>query len=131
MAFMTLSNEIRVTFKTSGLGESSLPNTLLTLIRRAVAQLRCLLIAVACVAGMGQAEAQVIPGDTPGTGIGAAVANSRSRPLLGMSRGGASSEPEYQYRPPAASQNRKPVSDPWAGVRQTTPAPSYDRHRAY
>ncbi len=80
---------------------------------------------------VGKAEAQIIPGDTPSPGIGAAVSNSRSRSLLGLSKGGANSEYVYQSRPASGSQNRKPASDPWAGVRQTTPAPSYDRHRSY
>jgi hypothetical protein len=80
---------------------------------------------------MGNAEAQIIPGDTPGTGIGAAVSNSRSRSLLGLSKGGANSEYVYQSRPASSSQYRKPASDPWAGVRQTAPAATYDRHRPY
>jgi hypothetical protein len=93
---------------------------------------RSILMAAGVAAlGMGNAEAQIIPGDTPSTGIGAAVSNSRSRSLLGLSKGGANSEYVYQSRPASGSPNRKPAGDPWAGVRQTTPAPSYDRHRAY
>ena len=93
---------------------------------------RSVLMAAGVAALMvGKAEAQIIPGDTPGTGIGAAVSNSRSRSLLGLSKGGANSEYVYQSRPASDSRNRKPASDPWATIRQPTPAPSYDRHRAY
>ena len=35
------------------------------------------------------AGAQIVPGDSPNMGIGAAVSNSRSRPLLGISSGSA------------------------------------------
>jgi hypothetical protein len=78
------------------------------------------------------ASAQIIPGDSPNSGIGAAVANSRAKPLLGLSRGQANSEPDYQSRPAPPSSGRKPQGDPWAGIRQTTPASSStDRHRAY
>lgn len=94
-----------------------------------------LLAAAVAVLMLDEANAQIIPGDTPSTGIGAAVSNSRSRSLLGISKGGANSEYVYQSRPASSSQNRKlPPGDPWAGVRQTTPAPpapSYDRHRVY
>jgi len=92
---------------------------------------RFLLIALCVAVPMGAAEAQIIPGDTPSSGIGAAVLNSRSRPLLGLSKGGANSEYVYQSRSPSDNRNRKPASDPWATIRQPTPAPSHDRHRAY
>jgi len=78
------------------------------------------------------ANAQIVPGDSPNSGIGAAVANSRAKPLLGLSRGQANSEPDYQSRPAPPPSGRKPQGDPWAGIRQTTPASSStDRHRAY
>jgi len=88
-----------------------------------------LLILLACDAS----GAQVIPGDSVSSGIGAAVANSRSRPILGIS-----SPPQYRERPEddiAYNQaikgipDRKPVKDPWAGVRQTPAAATSDRHR--
>ena len=78
------------------------------------------------------AAAQVIPGDSPSTGIGAAVANSRSRPILGISRAQDYPGTEYQSRPEPKPSNRKTASDPWAGIRESTPASSTaDRHRAY
>ena len=90
-----------------------------------------LMAAAAAVLMADTAEAQILPGDTPSTGIGAAVSNSRSRSLLGISKGGANSEYVYQSRSPGDYQSRKPASDPWATIRQPTPASSYDRHRAY
>jgi len=86
------------------------------------------IVAVMVVLFSDSGFAQVLPGDSPNAGIGGAVANSRSKPIFGLSSGPANSEPSYQSRSqPSAS--RKPPSDPWAGVRQTTP--TYDRHRAY
>ena len=94
--------------------------------------MRCILMASVIAALLAEtASAQVLPGDSPGTGIGAAVANSRSRPLLGISRGQTSSEPEYQSRGTPSAPNRKPSGDPWAGIRQTPSTSTYDRHRAY
>ncbi len=62
------------------------------------------------------AMAQVLPGDSPNMGIGAAVSNSRSRPLLGLSRGGEHNAPDYETRT-APPPHRKPPRDPWAGIR--------------
>ena len=38
------------------------------------------------VLAMPVAYAQIIPGDAPDTGIGAAVRNSKSKPILGISQ---------------------------------------------
>ena len=80
----------------------------------------------------GAAGAQVLPGDSPNSGIGAAVSNSRSRPLLGLSH----RSPDYQsneddaYRKAAKTvPDRKPQKDPWANMRQAPTASSVDRHR--
>jgi hypothetical protein len=77
--------------------------------------------------------AQVIPGDSVSPNLGAAVANSRSRPLLGIS-----SPTQYRERPEddiaynkaiKGIPDRKPAKDPWASVRQTPAAATVDRHR--
>jgi hypothetical protein len=77
--------------------------------------------------------AQVLPGDSVSSGIGAAVANSRSRPILGIS-----SPTQYRERPEddiaynkaiKGIPDRKPAKDPWAGVRQPPAAAAADRHR--
>ena len=78
-------------------------------------------------------RAQVLPGDAVSPGLGAAVANSRSRPILGIS-----SPTQYRERPEddiaynkaiKGIPDRKPAKDPWAGVRQTPAATTADRHR--
>jgi hypothetical protein len=87
------------------------------------------LIMLAC----NPSSAQVIPGDSVSPNLGAAVANSRSRPLLGIS-----SPTQYRERPEddiaynkaiKGIPDRKPAKDPWAGVRQTPAAATADRHR--
>lgn len=82
---------------------------------------------------VGSAQAQVVPGDSPNMGIGAAVSSSRSRPLLGIS------SPSSQYRSgddsssnkkgAANAAGRKPANDPWASIRPTPGAAAPDRHR--
>lgn len=79
----------------------------------------------------GAASAQV-PGDSVSSGIGAAVANSHSRPVLGISR----SVDTYRTDDDAAYQNslrnipnRKPAKDPWASTRSAPTASSVDRHK--
>jgi hypothetical protein len=78
-------------------------------------------------------SAQVLPGDAVSPNLGAAVANSRSRPILGIS-----SPTQYRERPEddiaynkaiKAIPDRKPPKDPWAGVRQAPAATTTDRHR--
>src|SRR5262245_42239596 len=79
-------------------------------------------------------RAQVLPGDSVSPGLGAAVANSRSRPILGISSREISRErPEddIAYRQAIKGiPDRKPANkDPWAGMRQTPAAATSDRHR--
>jgi hypothetical protein len=77
------------------------------------------------------AHAEVIPGDSVNSGIGAAVANSTSRPIFGISRDLARERPEDDIAYRQAVKNipdRKPSKDPWARIRQA-PAASVDRHR--
>ena len=91
--------------------------------------MRCFfMVAVMVVLGAETSGAQVLPGDSPNSGIGAAVANSRSRPLLGISRGSEYSRTEYdsdRARVPAP----KPAKDPWATIRPAPTASAADRHR--
>ncbi len=97
---------------------------------------RPLILASALVllcAGPGHAQ---VPGDSPPQGIGAAVSNSRSKPLLGMSK-----KMEYEHTgystsvpPPPRGKSKpkpKPQSDPWAGMRDTSTSVSEDRYRPY
>jgi hypothetical protein len=74
----------------------------------------------------GAAHAQIIPGDSPNSGVGAAVANSRglgivSRPHTWQGYGSESSYNETVKRIP----DKKASNDPWKNVRQAPP----DRHR--
>jgi hypothetical protein len=78
------------------------------------------------------AYAQVLPGDSVDTGIGAATRNSRARPLLGISHDRQkviyvddTGDRASRQRGPI----RKPSTDPWKGVRGTGSADSLDRHR--
>jgi hypothetical protein len=78
------------------------------------------------------AHAQVLPGDSVDTGIGAATRNSRARPLLGISHDRQkviyvddTGDRASRQREPI----RKPSTDPWKGVRGTGSADSLDRHR--
>ena len=80
----------------------------------------------------GISRAQVLPGDSVSSGIGAAVANSRSRPVLAISRDLYRERPEddVAYRQTVKNiPDRKPAKDPWAGVRQAPAAATSDRHR--
>jgi hypothetical protein len=78
------------------------------------------------------ATAQFIPGDSPNTGIGAAVANSPDRPgSISGSRvpagTGAERHGEQQYHETLRRiPERKAKKDPWAGLRSD---PAIDRHR--
>jgi len=76
----------------------------------------------------GAAHAQVIPGDSPSSGVGAAVANSRglgivSRPNVWEGYGSERSYNETVKRIP----DKKASNDPWKNVRQAPAAE--DRHR--
>ena len=76
----------------------------------------------------GAAHAQVIPGDSPSSSVGAAVANSRglgivSRPHTWQGYGSESSYNESVKRIP----DKKASTDPWKSVRQAPAAE--DRHR--
>jgi hypothetical protein len=80
----------------------------------------------------GNTHAQVLPGDSASPGIGAAVSNSRSRPVLNISRELYRERPEDDVAYRQAAKNipdRKPAKDPWAGVRQAPAAAAPDRHR--
>jgi hypothetical protein len=74
--------------------------------------------------------AQVIPGDSPNNGIGAAVANTPDRPggisgsrvPVGTDRYGEQQYHQALRRIP----DRKAKKDPWAGLRTD---PAIDRHR--
>jgi hypothetical protein len=93
-----------------------------------------LLMAALFVFAVGEiAHAQVLPGDSIDTGIGAATRNSRARPLLGISHARQKVIYVDGYGDRASRQKepvRKPATDPWKGVRSTGSADSFDRHRA-
>ena len=84
----------------------------------------------------GIARGQGLPGDSPNSGIGAAVANSPAsiRNILrlhGPEGSWSDYEGEQRYRETLKKiPNRKPSSDPWRTIRQTPTASSPDRHRA-
>ncbi|MCX7311789.1 MAG: hypothetical protein WCG92_04365 [Hyphomicrobiales bacterium] len=78
-------------------------------------------------------DAQVVPGDSPNTGIGAAAA-SRPTGIGGISSSRVPAGPrddyqgEQQYRKVLqAIPDRKVSNDPWRTIRS---APAADRHRA-
>jgi hypothetical protein len=81
---------------------------------------------------LAEAALAQVPGDSVSSGIGAAVANSHSRPVLGLSR----SVDTYRSDDDAVYQrsirnipDRKPAKDPWANVRTAPAASSVDRHK--
>lgn len=87
---------------------------------------------IAILVLLAEAASAQVPGDSVSSGIGAAVANSRSRPILGISR----SVDTYQTNDDSAYQNslktipnRKPARDPWASTRGAPTASSVDRHK--
>ena len=89
-------------------------------------------LAVAEIGHAQIAQAQVLPGDSVDTGIGAATRNSRARPLLGISHDRQkviyvddTGDRASRQKEPA----RKPSTDPWKGVRSTGSVDSSDRHR--
>ena len=88
-------------------------------------------LAVAEIVHAQIAHAQVLPGDSVDTGIGAATRNSRARPLLGIShdRQKVIYVDDTGDRARQREPIRKPSSDPWKGVRGTGSADSLDRHR--
>lgn len=80
------------------------------------------------------AHAQILPGDPVDTGIGAAVRNSNTRPLLGISRDRQKYIDADDYDPRKTRQGssaRKSSNDPWKGMRGAGSAESIDRHRPY
>lgn len=79
----------------------------------------------------GTARAQVVPGDSPNMGIGAAVAGSRglgvvSKPHIWQGYESEKSERAYTETVKRIP-NKKPSNDPWKSIRQTPAAP--DRHQ--
>jgi hypothetical protein len=91
-----------------------------------------LVLAVGEMADAQIAHAQVLPGDSVDTGIGAATRNSRARPLLGLSHDRQKIIYVDDYGDRASRQKepaRKPSTDPWKAVRSTGSADSSDRHR--
>jgi hypothetical protein len=97
------------------------------------AMMRPILGAAALVMLLGiPAAAQVIPGDSPNTGVGAAVANSPDRPgSISGSRApagaGSDRHGEQQYHEALRRiPDRKAKKDPWAGLRSD---PAIERHR--
>src|SRR6476661_3438848 len=91
------------------------------------------LMAVFFVLGVVEiAHAQVLPGDSVDTGIGAATRNSRARPLLGLSHDRQKIIYVDDYGDRASRQKepaRKSSTDPWKGMRSGGSTDSLDRHR--
>ena len=78
------------------------------------------------------AHAQLVPGDSPNTGIGAAVANTPNRPgglstsrVPGGTRSDAQADQHYREALKRIP-DRKAPKDPWATIRT---APTADRHQ--
>jgi hypothetical protein len=99
--------------------------------------LRQIIVAAAIIVTFsGIARGQILPGDSPNLGIGAAVRSSPGS-MGGIMRshgpeGGSwqDAEGERQYRETLKKiPNRKPSNDPWATIRQTPTASPVDRHR--
>jgi len=89
-------------------------------------------LAVAEIGHAQIAQAQVLPGDSVDTGIGAATRNSRARPLLGISHDRQkviyvddTGDRASRQKEPA----RKSSTDPWKGMRSGSSTDSLDRHR--
>lgn len=81
----------------------------------------------------GAAHAQV-PGDSPGMGVGAAVANSRGLGIVSRSHTPDGAWSEYEadrsYRETVKRiPDKKPPKDPWGNIRQAPAASAADRHR--
>jgi hypothetical protein len=79
----------------------------------------------------GTARGQVIPGDSPNMGVGAAVSGSRGLGIVSRPhtwKGYESQRSERNYSETVERiPNKKPSNDPWKNVRQTPTAP--DRHQ--
>lgn len=91
---------------------------------------RYLLAIVLAVAVAEIAFAQVVPGDSPDSGIGAAVRGSRAQPVLGISRDRQKVIYTEDTGPQSSgrrSPTHKPSGDPWKGIRANSG--SVDRHQ--
>ena len=96
------------------------------------AVLRRLMAAFFALAVGEMAHAQVLPGDSVDSGIGAATRNSRARPLLGISHDRQKVIYVDDYGDRASRQKepaRKSSTDPWKGMRSGSSTDSLDRHR--
>jgi hypothetical protein len=93
---------------------------------------RHLASAIAILVLLAEAASAQVPGDSVSSGIGAAVANSRSRPVLGISHPVDTyrSDDDVAYQNSLKNiPNRKPAKDPWARIRNAPTASSVDRHK--
>lgn len=90
--------------------------------------------AAVIVLSSGTALAQVVPGDSPNMGVGAAVSGSRGIGALSRTRAPKGNwsehEDERNYRETLKKiPDKKSSNDPWKNVRQQPTAPVVDRHR--
>jgi hypothetical protein len=76
----------------------------------------------------GTANAQVLPGDSPNMGIGAAVAGSRGLGVVSRPHVWEGYQSEKNYNDTVKRiPDKKPSNDPWKNVR--TPSTTVDRHQ--
>ena len=101
-----------------------------------IAMLRQFVRAAAAVIVLfaGTASAQMVPGDSPNQGVGAAVSGSRGLGAISRTRAPKGNWSEYEnernYRETVKRiPDKKPSSDPWKNVRSTPTASSVDRHQ--
>jgi len=82
----------------------------------------------------GAARAQVVPGDSPNMGVGAAVSGSRGLGAISRTRAPKGNWSEYEnernYRETVKRiPDRKSSGDPWKNVRQAPSISPPDRHQ--
>ena len=82
----------------------------------------------------GTARAQVVPGDSPNMGVGAAVSGSRGLGAISRTRAPKGNWSEYEnernYRETVKRiPDRKSSNDPWKNVRQAPSISPPDRHQ--
>jgi hypothetical protein len=82
----------------------------------------------------GAARAQVVPGDSPDRGVGAAVSGSRGLGAISRTRMPKGSWSEYEnernYRETVKRiPDKKSSNDPWKNVRQAPAVSVADRHQ--
>jgi hypothetical protein len=76
----------------------------------------------------GTASAQIVPGDSPNMGVGAAVAGSRGLGIVSRPHVWEGYQSERNYSDTVKRiPDKKPSNDPWKNVR--APSTTVDRHQ--